>query len=373
MKVLHVFKTYLPDSFTGIERVIWEIAEGAIGQGVESEVFTLSRTPHPGPVAVGHHKVHQAREDLYIASTGLSLSAFARFRQVAAASDIVHYHFPWPMMDLLHFAARHGKPTVVTYHSDVVRQAVMSHLYRPLMWRFLSAVDRLVATSPNYLESSPVLGAFRGKTDVIPIGIGPRAAPDPARVREWRARLGDRFFLFVGALRYYKGIADLIAAARITKLPVVILGEGEMRRHIESANLANVTLVGALDDADKEALLELSTAFVFPSHLRSEAFGVALAEAARAGKPMISCEIGTGTSFVNRAGETGFVVPPSSPARLAEAMSQIWSDPDLAGRMGRAAAAHFASHLTAAAMTQAYVRLYRDLLAAKAAPVRTLG
>ncbi len=36
------------------------------------------------------------------------------------------------------------------------------------------------------------------------------------------------------------------------------------------------------DDADKIALLELSRAFVFPSHLRSEAFGVALAEAQRA-------------------------------------------------------------------------------------------
>jgi rhamnosyl/mannosyltransferase len=325
-------------------------------------VFTLSRTPNPSPLIVGGHRVHQARQDVYVASTGLSLSAFSRFARLAADADIVHYHFPWPMMDLLHLFARHGKPTVVTYHSDVVRQARVGRFYRPLMRRFLSSANRLVATSPNYLASSPVLQEFRAKTEVIPIGLAPRKVPDPARVEGWRERVGERFFLFVGALRYYKGISVLIETARITGLPVVILGEGEMRRDIEGAGLSNVTLLGALDDDDKEALLELSTAFLFPSHLRSEAYGVALAEAARAGKPMISCEIGTGTSYVNRDGETGFVAPPNDPVALAAAMREIWGSEEMAARMGRAAAEHFARHLTASAMAESYARLYADLL-----------
>lgn len=362
MKVLHVYKTYLPETFTGVPRVIWEIAEGTAELGVETEVLTLSRDPGAGVVPAGRHLVHQARENLYIASTGLSVSAFGLFRRLAGECDIVHYHFPWPMMDVLHLAVRHGKPSVVTYHSDVVRQARLARFYRPVMMRFLKSVDRIVATSPNYLASSPVLQTFRDKTEIIPIGLAPRVAPAPERLARWRDRVGGRFFLFVGALRYYKGLGTLIEAARLTGLPVVILGEGEMRAEIERAGLANVTLLGALEDADKEALLQLCTAFVFPSHLRSEAFGVALAEAARAGRPMISCEIGTGTSSVNRHGETGLVAPPNDPVAFADAMRAIWQSDALASRLGMTAADHFSQHLTAGAMAQRYHRLYAGLL-----------
>ena len=70
-----------------------------------------------------------------------------------------------------------------------------------------------------------------------------------------------------------------------------------------------VAVLGALDDADKVALLTLCYAVAFPSHLRSEAFGISLLEGAMYGKPMISSEIGTGTSYINIDGETGLVVP----------------------------------------------------------------
>ncbi|WP_225246636.1 MULTISPECIES: glycosyltransferase [Rhizobium/Agrobacterium group] len=56
---------------------------------------------------------------------------------------------------------------------------------------------------------------------------------------------------------------------------------------------------------------------------RSEAFGLALVEAARAGKPMISCEIGTGTSFVNKHGETAYTIPPNDVASLSDAMLSL--------------------------------------------------
>jgi glycosyltransferase involved in cell wall biosynthesis len=45
---------------------------------------------------------------------------------------------------------------------------------------------------------------------------------------------------------------------------------------------------------DKVALLDPSHAVVFPSHLRSEALGIALPEGAVFGKSMISSEVGTG-------------------------------------------------------------------------------
>lgn len=362
MKVLTLFKTYLPDSFTGIERVIWQIAEGTYPLGVETHVFTLSAHPKGAPFAEAHHTVHQAKLDLYVASSGLSISAFGMFRELARTADLVHYQFPWPMADALHFYARHGKPTVLTYQSDIVRQKSLLPFYRPLMMRFLRSVDAIVATSPNYLASSPILAQFRDKTSVIPIGLGaaPPAAAD--RVRAWQERLGPRFFLFLGVLRYYKGLPALLEAARQTGLPVVIAGDGPLRDEVASTRPPNVTSLGAVSEEDKLALIEACTAFVFPSALRTEAFGIALAEAARAGKPLISCEIGTGTSYINVDGETGFVVPPNDAKALAAAMRRLWDDDALRTRMGEAAAARFETHFRADSMARAYVDLYARLL-----------
>ena len=79
---------------------------------------------------------------------------------------------------------------------------------------------------------------------------------------------------------------------------------------------------------------ESENLFPFPSHLRSEAFGISLLEGAMFGKPMISSEIGTGTSYINIAGETGLVVPPNAPQALHEAMRQLWEHPEQAAQMG---------------------------------------
>jgi len=327
-KVLHVFKTYLPEGFAGVERVIFEIAEGAARQGFASEVFTLSTAPSATPITVGNHRVHQASTTLDVASTPIALTAASRFRALTESADLIHYHFPWPMMDLWHLhAGGRARPSVVTYHSDVVKQTALLKLYQPLMHRFLGSVDQIVATSPRYIETSPVLPRYRGKTSVIPLGINPDPVtnPEPALLAHWRARLPRRFFLFVGAARYYKGLPFLLAAARATGLPVVIAGT-----YVETGDLPdNISVLGTVTDRDKAALLALAESFVFPSHLRSEAFGIALLEAAFTGKPLISCEIGTGTSYVNLDGETGLVIAPADPNALAAAMQTLWHDAPL--------------------------------------------
>jgi len=94
---------------------------------------------------------------------------------------------------------------------------------------------------------------------------------------------------------------------------------------------------------DKECLLEICGAFVLLSHLRSEAFGVVLLEAARAGRPMISWEIGTGLSYINLDGETGFAVQQPDRASLGEPMLRLAQDDALAARLGSNSRARFSS------------------------------
>ena len=367
MRVLHFYKTSFPDSMGGVEQVINQIARGANKLGVKTDVLSLTPERVPRTVEIDGYLAHRSRLDFQIASTGFSMSAFSRFAQLAKKADVIHYHFPWPFMDVVHFATRVKKPTVVSYHSDIIRQKHLLKIYRPLMWKFLGDMSSIVAASPNYLATSDVLAKYKHKVRVIPYGLDMNTypVPSPDKLKYWRDRLGPKFFLFVGVLRYYKGLHILLEAAQGVDYPIVIIGAGpieeELKTQAAQLGLRNIHFLGFLPDADKVALLTLCYGVLFPSHLRSEAFGISLLEGAMYGKPMISSEIGTGTTFINIGDETGLVVPPSDPVAMRQAMRYLWEHPEQAADMGRRAEARYWKHFTADQVVGEYVKLYREL------------
>jgi len=259
----------------------------------------------------------------------------------------------------------------MTYHSDIIRQRWLGALYAPLMHHTLSKMAAVVATSPAYAQTSPILvdNKLKERVHIIPLGIDEHTYSQQAD-ENILSRLGlkdkEVFFLFIGVLRYYKGLLTLMHAATEVGVNVVIAGTGpqanELNKWIADLKLKNVLLAGRVSDAEKTALLRRCHALVMPSHLRSEAFGMALVEAAMFGKPMISCEIGTGTSFVNINGQTGFVVPPENPRALAVAMNIMLSDKVLAREFGVAARIRYEKYFSGSSMGQAYADLYRNAL-----------
>lgn len=102
--------------------------------------------------------------------------------------------------------------------------------------------------------------------------------------------------------------------------------------------------------------------FVLPSHLRSEAFGMVLVEASMFGKPMISCEIGSGTSFINQNNVTGFVIPPEEPVNMAEAINLLFSNDASFVRMGLASRARYEKYFSKEALGQSYFKLYSRII-----------
>ena len=367
MRVLHVYRTYFPQTQGGAEEVIRQICLNTQRHGVRSRVLCVSPNTRPRVVRRTEAAVFRSRLDVEVASCSMSLQALPMFRRLLHWADVVHYHFPWPFADMLHFACRVRLPSVVSYHSDIVRQRVLASLYAPLMKRFLRSMDRIVCTSPNYLASSNVLGAFKDDVDVVPIGLTPDSYPKPpqARLEQARRRYGEGFFLFVGVLRYYKCLHILLDALVGAPFRAVIVGagplEGELKAQARRLGLSNVVFAGHVSDEDKVALLELSRAFVFPSYMRSEAFGVTLLEGAMHAKALVSTEVGSGTSHVNVDGETGLVVEPASPAALHEAMARLHQDPELAERLGANARRRFERLFNGQLMGDRYAAIYASL------------
>lgn len=368
MRVLHFYKSALPETIGGVEHVIDQIARGTEALGVENTVLALGNSPFQQPTLVNGYKLFTAKRNLDLASNGFSWESIGLFKKLAIQSDVIHYHFPWPSADLIHLLVAPKKPTVLTYHSDIVRQKLLLQLYRPLKKYFLQSVDRIVATSPNYLKTSKILQVFSDKVSVIPIGLDHQTyrKPDPKLIKQYQERFGDRFFLFIGAFRYYKGLSTLIEAATMARYPIVIAGSGPLENELKATTqkyqLNNIFFIGQVNDAAKSALLASCYSLVCPSSLRSEAFGVSLLEGAMFGKPLISCEIGTGTSYININQETGLVTPPSDPKALANAMILLWMNPEKAKEMGQKAQRRYKKIFTAGQMAQAYFKIYRQLL-----------
>lgn len=371
MRVLHVYRTYFPDPPGGLQEAIRQICLATQAFGIESTVFTLSPRPEPAVMQRPEARVVRCRSWAAPASCDLGGPiAFKRFRELASEADVIHYLFPWPFADVLHQFVRPRTPAVLTYISDIVRQKLLGAAYAPLMQRTLHGMEAIVANAPAYARTSPILSdtAIRGRVRVIPLGIDERSYPhegDDGIIRRLRLDDGEPFFLFIGVLRYYKGLHNLIPAARNLDTRIVIAGTGPEREALHrlatETGANNVVFAGQVSDEEKVALLQHCKALVLPSHLRSEAFGMVLVEAAMFGKPLISCEIGTGTSFVNADGETGFVVEPGNPDALADAMNRLLTDDALATRMGLAARARYEQLFSGEALGREYARLYREV------------
>jgi rhamnosyl/mannosyltransferase len=371
MKILHFYKNYVHDSQGGLEQAIYQICRGTKSMGAENRVLTLGNDSRCHTLEREEATVFSCPCSMEIASCGLSWAAAKNLREQARWADIIHYHFPWPFADLLHVLGRFKNPCLVTYHSDIIRQKALDFLYSPLKHMFLSSMGRIVSTSENYVHSSPVLKRYKDKVSVIPLGLDPRTYPevDEQNVRKWKARLGRDFFLFVGVMRYYKGLDFLLDAAKMSNEHFVIVGAGprekELHAKADSLGLSNVHFLGHIRDGDKVALLSLCSGLVFPSHLRSEAFGLSLLEGAMYGRPLISAEIDTGTSFINKDGVTGIVVPKSDPQALSRAVETLAHNPALAQEMGNNARNRFEQLFTAQRQAEEYMGQYQHLVSAK--------
>jgi len=370
LRVLHVYRVYYPDPPGGVAEAARQICLATAEHGVESTIFTLSVNPRPAVLQSPEGQIIRSRSWAAPASCDLGgPMALLRFAQQARRADVVCYHFPWPFADLMDLVVRPKAPRVLVYHSDIVRQQRLGQVYGPLMRRMLSSVSAIVATSPTYAASSPVLSdpRWQDKVRAIPLGIVESAQPEDAGVL---ARLGlaegQPFFLFLGALRYYKGLHTLVAAAQRVDAPIVIAGSGteEATLKAQSARQGthNVLFAGQVSDAEKAALMRRCLAFVLPSHLRSEAYGMVLVEAAMAGRPLICCEIGSGMSFVNAQDESGLLVPPENEQALAEAMNTLLNDPARTERLGQGARARYEQMFSGEALGKEYAALFNSLV-----------
>lgn len=334
-RLLVVNKAYWPH-LGGVETVVRQLAEGAASAGFHVEVLCLGEKD--AEEEINGVAVHRVRTALRVGSAPLAWKFLEKYSELAAKADLIHFHTPNPMgeLALLLKGRGHAEKVICTYHSDPLRPRWAAKAYRKLLRAFLDRCDAIVATSPNYIQSSPVLKPIESRCTVIPLGVDVErfSKVNPEAIAECERMLVDLprpRVLFVGRLVYYKGVDVLLKAlAQVHGVSAMLVGEGPLKRDLEklAGRLGIAPRVRFLNPLPGElypAIYHCADLFVLPSVERTEAFGIVGLEAMAAGLPIITTELGTGTSFYNRQSIQGRVCAPKSNLELANSLKEMAS------------------------------------------------
>jgi glycogen synthase len=368
MKVLMVSWEYPPVVIGGLGRHVHHLAKALADAG--HEVVVLSRRPsntdpstHPSTDKIAEGvRVVAAAQDPHEFDFGSDMMAWtlAMGHSMVRAGlaikggrnrpwrpDVVHAHdwlvahpaitlaehFDVPLISTIH-ATEAGR------HSGWVSGAISRQVHAVESW-LVNESDSLITCSASMSdEITELFGPGLAETRVIRNGI------DAAR---WSfakrcPRTGPAHLVYLGRLEYEKGIHDLIAALpRIRRThpgtTLTIAGTGTQQSWLaEQARkhkvLKATTFVGHLDHEQLVRLLHAADAAVLPSHY--EPFGIVALEAAAAGIPLVTSNVGgLGEAVIN--GKTGMSFPPRDITALATAVRAVLDDPDAAQRMAVAA------------------------------------
>lgn len=362
LRVLHVGKYYPPyrgGMETHLEALCRRLAE-------TGEVHVRAIVANDGPRTV--------RETI----DGVEVVRVGTMRKVASATlnprmareirdfpaDVVHLHHPNPTGMLSWLASRHPGRLFVTYHSDIVRQRVLGAAFAPVLHHVLGRAEAILASSPDYAASSPVLRRHAERTVVVPFGIDPAGyeTGEEDVVDALRARFGPRMVLAVGRLVYYKGFQYLVQAMDGLDGHLVLVGDGPdgpaLRRLAGEAGVAErVTFEGPVGDL--RPYYRAARVFCLPAVERSEAFGLVQLEAMAAGAPVVNTALDSGVPFVSAHGESGLTVPPRDAGALRAALARLLDDPALHAALSAGARRRVRERFSEDRMVSDTLRLYR--------------
>ena len=381
--ILHVGK-YFPPYRGGMESFLADLMVGLEAKGVVNAALVHSADTGGGDWEGASPRVLRVPSHgrlLYSPVSPTFLAYLDRaIREVSP--DVLHFHMPNPSAFwALASSAAKRLPWVIHWHSDVLTpasSALLKIAYRP--YRLLEAAmlrraSAVIATSPNYLQTSPPLSPFIDKCEVIPLGIDDSRLPEPSEEEKLQAAAcwpeqAALKLLVVGRFTYYKGHRTLLEAlCKVTNAVALLAGsgelQGEMMAYATRAGLgARTKFIGNVSEAELAALYATADVVCLPALDRAEAFGMVLLEAMRYEKALIASNIhGSGVPWVLEQCECGVSVVPGDAESLAGAMQWLSKHPERRLEMARRGMAVYRETFKIEAVAEKVAALYRRVLA----------
>lgn len=339
IKILHVSKYYYP-YYGGIEDVARTIID-ELKPYYEQRIICFNH--EKGTIYnINGADVLRIGTTFTVASQPISIT-YRNILQKTIDSyrpDFIHLHLPNPLIAsyILTLNLR-GARIITHWHADILGQKGFYTFYKLLENKILKKSYKIIATSEMYVESSEPLKKFIDKIRILPNTVNETKLHLFEGEQEEILKLKNKYqnkkiVFFVGRHVGYKGIEYLIEAEKYISEDCVVLigGTGELTASLKDkvGDNKRVKFIGRLTNNELKYYLHASTVFAFPSHNRSEAFGVALAEALYCGLPAVSFDIsGSGALWVNKNERTGLIVENRNAENFGLAISKILSSDEL--------------------------------------------
>ncbi|MBE0429902.1 MAG: glycosyltransferase family 4 protein [Thermoleophilia bacterium] len=196
---------------------------------------------------------------------------------------------------------------------------------------YIRWIDVFIAASQFVASRLYARGIDAGRVEIIPNAVDPDRW-SPAK----NAGAGD-YVLYAGRLTREKGTETMIRAlAERPEIPLKVAGTGmnESRCRMLARELGadNIEFLGFRREEEIRRLMQGCRFVVVPSEWYENA-PMSVLEAFACGRPAVGTRMG-GIPELVREGETGLLTEAGGEQGLREAVGSLWSDPDLAGRMG---------------------------------------
>lgn len=370
MRILQLGKFYPLKG--GVEKVMYAIAEGLSGRGIDCDAMFASKDGHVDDFQLNDHcHIYVCRTLLEAKATMIAPTMVTQLKRVYRRYDIIHVHHPDPMAALALYTSGFRGKVILHWHSDIIRQNKLLKLYRPLQDWLIRRADIIVGTTPVYIRQSEALQPVQQKCTYIPIGVYETPA-DAGLVSQIRQQYAGRRIVFsLGRLVMYKGYEYLIRAAHDLSDEYIILigGTGHQHNHLQelitSEGLQDkVKLLGFIPDNELGSYFEACHLFCLPSVDKREAFAIVQAKAMYHGRPVVATDIpGSGVPWVNAHGVSGINVTPRDSHAIAEAITRICEDTTLYETYARQARQRYVTLFRMENMIRSCEELYQDAMA----------
>jgi len=359
----------------GAERVVIEIADAVQRSGnialIACEGGTLSHVAQRTGAEIVPLPLH-TKSPLSMRRNARRLESLIRTRKVS----LVHAHSRAPAWSAFWATQRCKIPFVTTYHGAYSEAGLVKHRYNAVM----ASGDRVIAVShfiadlirARYRTPEERLRTIPGGVDITKFDPAAIMGDRVTRLaREWRLDMGEPTILMPGRLTSWKGQRVLISAlARLRHRDAIAVfaGDDQGRDNYAQALITLAQSLGVADrirlvghNEDMPAAMMLADAVVNAS-TDPEAFGRTIIEAQAMGRVVIATDHG-GARETIVPNETGYLVPPGDPGALAAALdTALDMHPDQRISWSVHARSHIMMHYSVAAMQQAVLETYAELL-----------
>jgi len=300
------FTRFYQNTFGGIEKTIEQII---LNSPSDAAHWVVSTRPNKNlflKKKIGKKKYHVLffKQSLYAKGIVLSLNLFKNYRTIYNNSCIIHFHIPWPLLDIVFlynyfFNGLRSKKIVVSYHGYITKYKYLNVIYLKIQKILFARINFFHFSTKNYfllIKNKIFLSTKKLLFFIPPNTLNNRLNKEPTFII--KKYIKEKSYLFIGRNRHYKNFETLAKLIKLNfdKNFLLITDYVNFKKDYDIKS-SKVKILSNISENTKRFFLKKSYALIFTSNNLSESFGVVLVEAIRHKLPIIAFKSKAGHNF----------------------------------------------------------------------------